>query len=76
MIIAEPAGSEARNASAIAASTGSEIPGTMGTPCCAASARARTLSPSSSRLSGDGPTNVRPASAQRRANAAFSARNP
>ena len=75
-IIDDPTGSAEKNAEAIAASTGSEIPSTMGTPSATASPRARTLSPNSSSVSGDGPTNVRPASAQRRANVAFSARNP
>ena len=51
-------------------------PGTTGTPFATAAARAAILSPISSMDSGDGPTNVSPCSAQRRANPAFSAMNP
>ena len=48
-------------------------------PGCRATGPARgraTLSPNSASASGDGPTNVMPAAAQRRAKAAFSARKP
>ena len=55
---------------------GSPAPGTTGTPAAATVALARILSPIASIAAGGGPMKVRPASAQARANAAFSARNP
>ena len=45
------------------ASTGSGVPGTIGMPLASAARRAAALSPIVSIASGDGPTNVRPASA-------------
>ena len=52
------------------------VPRSTGTPSAAALARAAALSPNSASTSGDGPTNVMPTSAQRRANAGFSERKP
>ena len=51
-------------------------PGSTGTPAAAMVALAATLSLIAWIVPGDGPTKVRPASAQARANAAFSDRNP
>ena len=51
-------------------------PGRTGTPASAMIAFARTLEPIASMASGRGPTKVSPASAQARANPAFSERNP
>ena len=62
-----------------AASTSSMLasdPGTTGTPLAIAAARPAILSPISSIASGDGPMNVSPCSAHRRAKPAFSAMNP
>ena len=55
---------------------GPPVPASTGTEHRRARSRAATLSPKSSRTSGDGPTKTRPSSAHRRANAAFSARKP
>ena len=52
------------------------IPGSTGTPASAIMALAVTLSPIAAMVSGAGPTKISPASAQARANAAFSDRNP
>ena len=54
----------------------SPAPGTTGTPAAATVALAAILSPIASMAAGGGPMKTRPASAQARANAAFSARNP
>ena len=51
-------------------------PGTTGTPAALTVCLARILSPMASIASGGGPMNTMPASAQARANAAFSARKP
>jgi hypothetical protein len=51
-------------------------PGRTGTPAAAMMALAATLSPIAVIVSGRGPTKTSPASAQARANAAFSDRNP
>ena len=51
-------------------------PRTTGTPAADTTALAAILSPIASIAAGGGPTNTRPASAQARANRAFSARNP
>ncbi len=51
-------------------------PGTTGTPAAAARRRASIFDPMRSIAEGGGPTNTSPASAQARANAAFSERNP
>ena len=56
--------------------SGCSVPGTTGTPARIAASRAAVLLPISAIASGDGPMNVRPASRQARANAAFSARKP
>ena len=64
----------ARAASGV--STGASVPGMTGTPAAIAILRAEVLSPIWSSTSGDGPTKMRPSSAQRRANCAFSLKNP
>ena len=51
-------------------------PGVTGTPAASIRARARSLPPISSIASGDGPTQVSPASATARANSALSDRKP
>jgi hypothetical protein len=56
--------------------TGSSVPGSTGTLIFLASARAAVLSPIMSSSSGRGPTKMMPASAQARANSAFSERKP
>jgi hypothetical protein len=58
----------------VAGSTGTS--GTTGTPAAATVAFAAILSPIASIASGGGPMKTRPAAAQARANAAFSARKP
>ena len=55
---------------------GFPLPGTTGTPASATVAFAAILSPIASIAAGGGPTNTRPAAAQARAKAAFSARKP
>ena len=56
---------------------GSVVPGTTGTPAaCISCRRAPILEPIASIASGGGPMNTRPAAAQARAKAAFSARKP
>ena len=57
-------------------STGSVVPGTIGTPAAFISSRARVLEPIASMASAGGPMNTMPASSQARAKAAFSARKP
>ena len=57
-------------------STAELVPGMTGTPARSISSRALVFDPIASIASGGGPTNTRPAAAQARANAAFSARNP
>ena len=57
-------------------STGSVVPGTIGTPASRMSARAAVFDPIASIASGGGPIQVRPASSTARAKAAFSARKP
>ena len=52
------------------------IPGSTGTPASAIAAFAATLSPIAAMVSGAGPTKISPASAQARAKAAFSDKNP
>jgi len=51
-------------------------PGRQGTPARWAISFARTLSPSASIASADGPTKTMPAASQARAKAAFSERKP
>ncbi len=50
--------------------------GSTGTPAAAMSSFAAVLEPMASMAAGDGPTKIRPAAAQARANPAFSDRNP
>ena len=57
-------------------STGSVVPGTIGTPAPLMSSRARVFEPIASIASGGGPMKTIPASSQARAKAAFSARKP
>ncbi len=57
-------------------STGSVVPGTIGTPASRMISRARVFEPIASMASAGGPTNTMPASSQARAKAAFSARKP
>ena len=57
-------------------STGSVVPGTIGTTASCISSRARVFEPMASMASGGGPTNTIPASSQARAKPAFSARKP
>ncbi len=57
-------------------STGSVVPGTIGTPAPFISSRALVLEPIASMASAGGPMKVMPASSQARTNAAFSARKP
>ena len=59
-----------------ASSTGSVVPGTIGTPAAFISSRARVLEPIASIALAGGPMNVMPASSQALANGAFSARKP
>ena len=56
--------------------TGSVVPGTIGTPAACISSRALVFDPIASMALAGGPMNVIPSSSRRRANAAFSARNP
>src|SRR5690606_5181363 len=68
-----------RRAKARAASTsgtGPSVAGTTGRPAASARRRDATLSPNSSSCSGVGPMKAMPADRQRRANSAFSAKNP
>ncbi len=51
-------------------------PGTTGTPCAATCSFARILSPITSSARSPGPMKTMPASAQARANSAFSERKP
>ncbi len=65
------------NASASAASASGLVdPGASGAPASRAMARAVTLSPRASMVSGAGPIHVSPAASTARANSAFSDRNP
>jgi hypothetical protein len=57
-------------------STGSVVPGTIGTPASDMISRARVLEPIASMALGGGPMKTIPASSQARAKAAFSARKP
>jgi hypothetical protein len=57
-------------------STGSVVPGTIGTPASFISSRARVLEPIASIAEAGGPMKVMPASSRRCAKAAFSARKP
>ena len=57
-------------------STGSVVPGTIGTPAFFISSRARVFEPMASIASAGGPMNLIPASSHARAKAAFSARKP
>ena len=57
-------------------STGSGVPGTIGTPARSATTRAAALSPICSIAAADGPTNVNPVSSTAFAKCARSARNP
>ena len=52
------------------------MPGTIGTPAAAMRRRAPILEPIASIADGGGPIQIRPASSQARAKAAFSARKP
>ncbi len=54
----------------------SVAPGTIGTPASAMISRALVFEPIASIASGGGPIKMIPASAQARANSAFSARKP
>ena len=67
-----------RTAAAMPANDWSDgsTPGTTGTPASRAARRASIFEPKRAMASADGPTNVRPASAQAAANPAFSERNP
>ena len=56
--------------------TGSNMPGTVGTPTAAAVRRAASLSPRPANVAGDGPTNTIPAAAQASASAGCSDRKP
>ncbi len=66
----------AKSITSTALPTGSGVPATRGAPAAAAMWRAFTLSPSASMASGEGPTQVSPASITAWAKWAFSARNP
>ena len=68
--------SSGKPTSAAAAGAVTVTKGSTGTPASAIMALAASLSPMASIVPGDGPTKIRPASAQARANAAFSDRNP
>ena len=57
-------------------STGSVVPGTIGTPASCISSRALVFEPIASMASAGGPMKTMPASSQARAKAAFSARKP
>ena len=57
-------------------STGSVVPGTIGTPAAFISSRARVLEPIASIALAGGPMKVMPASSHALANGAFSARKP
>ena len=57
-------------------STGSVVPGTIGTPASRMISRALVLEPIASMASAGGPMKTMPASSQARAKAAFSARKP
>ena len=59
-----------------AVSTGSVVPGMIGTPAAFIRSRASVFEPMGSIASGGGPIQTRPASSRARANAAFSARKP
>ena len=76
LTIIAPPDSDARKSPACSSDTAPSMPSSTGTPAALAAARARPLSPNSSRCSGLGPTNTIPASAQRRAKPARSARKP
>ena len=52
------------------------VPGTIGTPAASMRCRAPIFDPIASIAAGGGPIQTSPASAQARANAAFSARKP
>ena len=52
------------------------MPGTIGIPASRAARRASIFDPKRAITSADGPTNVRPASAQAAAKSAFSERKP
>ena len=66
----------AASASCASVSEGSSLPGTTGTPAAATVRLAAILSPMAAIAPGGGPTKTRPFSAQARASAGFSARNP
>ena len=57
-------------------STGSVVPGTIGTPASSMISRAFVFEPIASIALAGGPMNTIPASSHARANAAFSARKP
>ncbi len=57
-------------------STGSVVPGTIGTPAPCINSRALVFEPIASIALAGGPMKVIPSSSSLRANAAFSARNP
>ena len=57
-------------------STGSVVPGTIGTPASRMISRARVFEPIASIAVAGGPMKTMPASSQARAKAAFSARKP
>ena len=57
-------------------SSGSVVPGTIGTPAACMRSRAAIFEPIASIASGGGPIQTSPASSTGRAKAAFSARNP
>ena len=62
--------------SGASAGNDSSVPGTTGTPAAMAACRAAVLLPILVMASGDGPTNVSPASTHACAKSSFSARNP
>ena len=71
-----PPPAEAFTSSGRSASVGSPGASSTGTPAARISSLARTFEPMASIESGEGPTQVRPASTTARANAAFSDRKP
>lgn len=68
--------SDPKNARTSSSDAGPPMPGSTGTSCSTANARAAALSPNSASVSAPGPMNVIPASAHARANAACSLRKP
>ena len=73
--IGQPSSSPRRRTSS-ALSTGSVVPGMIGTPAAFIRSRASVFEPIASIAAGGGPIQTRPASSTARANVAFSARKP